>query len=260
MPIAPPDIPVGAPYCGHCGYALTNLSDASKCPECGRPLVEVLMRKTTGLAASRAVRIKSEITVFGLPLYHIAFGARSEYGERYGLARGVIAVGDLAVGGVAVGGSAFGVIALGGGAFGLVSLGGLSIGVLGAIGGCALGGVAVGGGAVGVCASGGGAAGIVAQGGGAYGLYARGPGAFGTHVIAPNRGINDQSAVEMFKTLAPIMGSSAPTNLKGFAQVAVGPLLIGFVLLVLMAILVLIFRRAPGSPHISSNQSRSMTP
>lgn len=260
MVMAPPDIPIGAPYCGNCGYALADLSDASKCPECGRPLVEVLMRKTTGVNAVRAVRIKSEITVFGLPLYHIAFGARPEYGERYGKARGVVAIGDLAMGGVAVGGSAFGVIAVGGGAFGLVSIGGMSVGLLGAIGGCALGGVAVGGGAVGVCASGGGAAGVVAQGGGAYGVYARGPGAFGTHVIAPNRGVNDPAATQMFSTLAPIMGSSAPVSLKGFAQIAFGPLSIACVLLVIMGLLVLAYRRSPTSASATLDVRQKVNP
>ncbi len=260
MAFAPPGIPVGAPYCGYCGYALANLNDASRCPECGRPLVEVLVRKTAAFNTVRAVRIRSEVTVFGLPLYHVAFGPRLEHGERFGLARGVVALGDVAVGGVAIGGSAFGVIALGGAAFGLASIGGMSVGLLGALGGCAIGGVAVGGGAVGVCASGGGAAGIVAQGGGAYGIYARGPGASGTHVIAPNRGINDPAAVEMFKSLAPIMGSAPPTGLQGIAQIAIVPLSIGFVLLILMAMLVLAFRRTPGNPYATPEQRRSMIP
>jgi len=244
MPNAAPDIPIGEPYCGSCGYLLVDLTNASKCPECGGPLVEVLMRKTVGAAAVRAVRIKSETTVFGWPLYHIALGARPEFGESYGLAKGVVAIGDSAIGGVAIGGGALGVIAIGGGACGLVSIGGAAIGLFAAIGGGALGGIAVGGGAIGVCASGGGAIGIVAQGGGAYGIYARGPGAFGTHVIAPPRRLNDPLAVEMFDKLAPIMGQSAPTGITGFLQVAVGPLSIAFVLLVVMSLCVLVAKRS----------------
>lgn len=244
MAISPPDIPIGAPYCGSCGYALVNLSDASKCPECGGPLVEVLMRKTAGGAAVRAVRIKSETTVFGWPLYHIAFGARTEYGESYGLAKGVVAIGDGAIGGVAIGGGALGVIAIGGGACGLVSLGGAAVGLFGALGGGAVGAIAVGGGAIGVCATGGGAVGVVAQGGGVYGLYARGPGAAGTHVISPQRGLNDPAAVEMFRTLAPIMGPNTPLTINSFVQTALGPLAIAGVLLVIMSLCVLVARRS----------------
>ena len=32
------------PYGGNCGQQLTGLIDSSKCPECGKPLVEVLRR------------------------------------------------------------------------------------------------------------------------------------------------------------------------------------------------------------------------
>lgn|GEM_PF-607639 len=244
MHISPPDIPIGSPYCGSCGYALVDLSDASKCPECGKPLVEVLMRKTAGGAAVRAVRIKSETTVFGWPLYHIAFGARMEYGESYGLAKGVVAIGDGAIGGVAIGGAALGVIAIGGGACGLVSLGGAAVGLFGALGGGAVGAIAVGGGAIGVCATGGGAVGVVAQGGGVYGLYARGPGASGTHVISPQRGLNDPAAVEMFRTLAPIMGPNTPLGFKSFAQTALGPFAIAGVLLVIISLCVLVAKRS----------------
>ena len=39
-----PPLKLGEPYCGNCGHRLTGLVDSSKCPECGRPLVEVLTR------------------------------------------------------------------------------------------------------------------------------------------------------------------------------------------------------------------------
>jgi len=32
------------PYCGNCGYSLRGLTESSKCPECGKPIVEVLQR------------------------------------------------------------------------------------------------------------------------------------------------------------------------------------------------------------------------
>jgi predicted Zn-ribbon and HTH transcriptional regulator len=40
------------PYCGNCGYVLTGATETSKCPECGRPLVEVLTRNTAGSSPS----------------------------------------------------------------------------------------------------------------------------------------------------------------------------------------------------------------
>jgi hypothetical protein len=52
------------PYSGDCGYELTGLVDSSKCPECGRPLVEVLIRRP-GLI--RGTRYAGRTRVFGLP-------------------------------------------------------------------------------------------------------------------------------------------------------------------------------------------------
>src|SRR5262245_32208874 len=118
------------PYCGNCGYQLTGLTESSKCPECGKPLVEVLQRAPL-LVRNR--RYKSGIEIFGLPLVHIAYGPSES--ERVGRARGIIAMGDMAVGFLAIGGFARGFIAMGGFAFGLVALGGFSLGLLGALGG-----------------------------------------------------------------------------------------------------------------------------
>src|SRR6185295_8901343 len=104
-----------APYCNHCGYQLTGLTESSKCPECGKPLVEVLQR---GPALFRNRRYRSPIEIFGLPLV------------------------DVATGFVAIGGLARGFIAVGGFAMGLVAIGGCALGLLGALGGFALGGIA----------------------------------------------------------------------------------------------------------------------
>ena len=92
---------------------------------------------------------KSERTLFGLPLVHIA-SSRDPKGKRMRLACGVIAIGDVAVGGVALGGMSFGLITIGGISVGLLGIGGLALGLLSAIGGVAIGGFAVGGLAIGL--------------------------------------------------------------------------------------------------------------
>lgn len=33
-----------APYCNNCGYSLIGLTESSRRPECGKPIVEVLVR------------------------------------------------------------------------------------------------------------------------------------------------------------------------------------------------------------------------
>jgi hypothetical protein len=103
-----------------------------------------LPRGQTGRGRSDGFEYKSSVHLFGLPLVHIAMSQQSR-----GVAKGIIAVGDVAfgvlfamggfaVGGISVGGGAFGVIAVGGGAFGAVSVGGLAVGLL-AFGGLAIG-------------------------------------------------------------------------------------------------------------------------
>ena len=110
---------------------------------------------------------KSTRTLFGLPLVHVRLGDRG-----MGVARGIFAVGNIAVG----------VFTLGGISLGVFSLGGISLGLLLALGGMAVGGVAIGGCAVGLLALGGGAIGLLAGGGGAFGAYALGGGAVGTQI------------------------------------------------------------------------------
>lgn len=77
---------------------------------------------------------KSKKTLFGVPLVHINLG--NGYGST--VAKGIIALGDIAIGVVSVGGVSVGVIAVGGVGIGLAALGGV------AIGGFVAGGVAVG--------------------------------------------------------------------------------------------------------------------
>ena len=98
----------------------------------------------------RGYEYRSTKTLWGWPLVHVLFAP-----NRFGVARGIIAIGDCAVGGIALGSLAVGGIALGGLSVGLVGLGGVAIGLLVALGGVALGGAAAGGVAMGLAAVGG---------------------------------------------------------------------------------------------------------
>ncbi len=98
---------------------------------------------------------KSSIRLLGLPLVHVAIGPPEGSPGVRGIAKGWIAVGDiafgiafalggLAVGGLSVGGLSVGVLAVGGLSIGILAVGGLSIGIW-AVGGLALGAIAFGG-------------------------------------------------------------------------------------------------------------------
>jgi hypothetical protein len=142
--------------CPECAQQISD--EAYSCPHCGKPL-----RKQVQYGYGYEYRSKE--TLFGWPLVHVATGIDPETGRKR-IARGIIAVGDVAIGGVAVGGCALGGVAVGGCALGLVTLGGLSVALLLALGGAAIStGVAIGGGAIGYYAFGGGAIGPHALGG-----------------------------------------------------------------------------------------------
>lgn len=198
-----------APYCSNCGYNLSNLTESSKCPECGRPLVEVLTRRPKFLESGKRYRSKSML--FGLPVIDIAIGPKG--GELRGKARGIIAIGDMATGLLAFGGIARGLVAMDGVAIGGFTIGGLSLGLIIALGGMAVGGLAGGGAAVGIVAHGGGAAGVIAQGGAAVGYFARGGSATGAHVIRMQPRLVDPQAVEMFNRLSWLLGPWPPKQL-----------------------------------------------
>jgi hypothetical protein len=171
----------GDPYCGNCGYSLKGLTESSRCPECGKPLVETLMRR--GFPKRQGKRFRSKQKIFGLPVIDIALGPSEN--QRIGRARGFIAIGDVATGIVAIGGISRGFVAIGGVALGIFSVGGWAIGlVTAAAGGAISTGLAVGGAATGLVASGGLAIGLIAQGGLAVGQYARGGLAIGGHSSA----------------------------------------------------------------------------
>ncbi len=112
---------------------------------------------------------RSETMIGGLPLLHIAWGMDMATGKKR-VARGIIAIGDMAHGafafggiargGFAFGGVAMGVVAVGGVGLGLISFSGLAIALLFAYGGFAISGIAVGGFALGYYANGGAAFGV----------------------------------------------------------------------------------------------------
>jgi eukaryotic-like serine/threonine-protein kinase len=130
---------------------------------------------------------RSQKTFGGWPLVHVATGFDPTTGKKR-IAKGIIAIGDMAIGVVALGGVALGGAALGGCAVGLIALGGVGIGLL----------IALGGGAIGSIAIGGGAFGLVAIGGGAVGYYAFGGGAIGVHPLDANQ--VDPKALEFFSS------------------------------------------------------------
>lgn len=199
----------GEPYCGACGYLLTGATTSAVCPECGRPLVDVLQRGRARLGRVKRRRYESGVRFLGMPAVSIALGPDED--GRAGRARGWIAIGDVAFGGVAVGnGFAAGIVAIGGGASaGVVSIGGgAGLGALAGVGGgLGTGGLAMGGCAAGGIAVGGAAFGYGALGGAAAGYYAKGGGAMGVHVVSASQ--SDPQAVAFFDSIAWLVGTGA---------------------------------------------------
>ncbi|MEJ2649509.1 MAG: zinc ribbon domain-containing protein [Sedimentisphaerales bacterium] len=154
-----------------CPECNAEISDkALMCPHCG------YSRK--GMFYGCIYEYRSQITLFGLPLVHIYFGPNfdPETGKMR-CAKGIIAIGNIAIGGFATGGLSLGIISFGGLALGLASIGGAAIGILLALGGLAIGYIAIGGAAI--------------------GYYALGGGAWGVHALGGNA--QDPQAIEFFK-------------------------------------------------------------
>lgn len=131
-----------------------------------------LLRGVTPIALRRVFgkEYKSKTTLFGLPLVHISFGMDPLTG-RPKIAKGIIAIGNMAVGLFSAGGFAMGGVTFGGFSVGLLSCGGFALALLVAVGGFAAGGLSWGGFAVGGIALGGFSAGYYAYGGVAYGAH-----------------------------------------------------------------------------------------
>ena len=103
-------------------------------------------------ARSTGLEYRSRAEVNGVPVVHVSF-AGFDHVRQPRVARGLFAVGDVAIGLVAVGGIALAPLSFGGIAIGLLALGGVAAGVV-AMAGVAIGLVAVGAVAVGVTAVG----------------------------------------------------------------------------------------------------------
>ena len=88
------------------------------------------------------MRYTSSVKLLGFPLVDIAIGVPEPAGRA--VARGWIAVGDIAFGAVALGGIAIGVVGLGGLSVGAFAIAGVSVGAW-SIGGVALGAFSFGG-------------------------------------------------------------------------------------------------------------------
>lgn len=139
----------------NCPECRREVSDkATVCPGCGHPLSPVAWPQLTGgLPFYFGYEYKSKTTILGWPLVHIAQGFTPE--GRYRVAKGFIAIGNVAVGVLAIGGAAIGIVALAGAGIGIICLGGLAVGVFCGMGGVAIGYIAVGGVAIGIYSLGG---------------------------------------------------------------------------------------------------------
>lgn len=199
-PVPPKEqLELGEPYCGACGHRLTGLVDSSKCPECGRPIIDVVTR-----AGKLGSRFRSETTLFGLPLLDVAFGATHEQSK--GSARGIFAVGDNAKGFVAIGGKATGIVAVGGTAIGVFALGGFAFGLV-SWGGISIGAIAAGGLVLALLGCGGLCAGIVAAGGVCVGLYAIGGAPFGCWISQEFSSYSQAAPADVFQNFPWFFGT-----------------------------------------------------
>ena len=152
----------------------------------GQPGIPPTKEMLARVAAFSGKEWKSRTTLWGIPLLHIAYGFDPKTGKKR-VAKGIIAIGDVAFGGIAVGGVACGLISWGGVACGLTAIGCTAIGLQLALGGAAMGGMAIGGAAIGGLAFGGAAVGGVALGGSALGYLAIGGGSAGKYTFSGGR-------------------------------------------------------------------------
>jgi len=156
--------------CTECGNEISD--KAVMCPMCG-------YSSRGGTGSFYCFEYVSKRMLFGLPLVHIIMGpALDPASGKLRVAKGIVAIGGIAMGWIALGGVAMGLITFGGVGLGLLAaLGGLAISGGFAAGGCAIGAIAVGGFAV--------------------GYYAVGGGAFGVHAVGSN--VQDPAFMELLQ-------------------------------------------------------------
>jgi len=123
-------------FCPFCGERLQRRE--LRCSHCGEDLsIRIQDRSSIGPTSIWGFEYRSEQTIFGMPLIHIAQGINPETGLPR-VARGFIAIGGFAVGVVVIGGFGAGIFVFSGIGLGLLAIGGIAIGGL-AFGGLALG-------------------------------------------------------------------------------------------------------------------------
>jgi hypothetical protein len=188
------------------GGARSHERDTGFHERLGFEIMEEFPRKINSMS------YRSSFELLGIPFVHVAM-TRNENGVwKRGVARGWIAIGDVA----------FGILfSMGGAAFGGIAFGGLSLGAI-AFGGLALGGYTIGGLALGYLAIGGLAIGIEgAIGGGAIAKeFALGGLAIAEHA-------NDEAAKKFFSEGAAGFGRALMDHSEWFLLLAFLPLLGG---------------------------------
>ena len=126
-------------------------------------ILPVGSKKNAPRTSPTGIDYRSQRTLWGRPLLHIATGRDPATGKRRvargviaigTFARGVVAIGVFASGWIAIGVFAAGALALGGFAVGLLALAGSAVGLVFAMGKVAVGGLAMGGAAIGYLAYG----------------------------------------------------------------------------------------------------------
>lgn len=159
-------------------------------------IIQDSRRKWTTLQdISRDISIPVRRRSRGIPLVSIRFSRQL---GRDGIAKGIIAIGNVAIGVISLGACSFGIISFGSIAVGLLAIGALAFG-LAAWGAVAIGVVAFGASAMGIYSAGASAWGQeVAVGVSAMGKTAIGETVKGTHCLTIEQGVTTGAQIEHF--------------------------------------------------------------